>query len=345
MSNNTKNSRLGRGLSSLLGGYPEEEKEVKIELEEEGKAKQQANAKKDVSVEKQKEKSKPSENFHATSTKEAVRPAKSSVPDAARVWKLAVDKLQANAEQPRQEFREEKLKELSASIKEQGILQPIVARKLPTGKFEIVSGERRWRAAQMAGLHDVPVILRNVDNRRSLELAIIENVQRDDLNAVEEAEAYYRLQKEFGLTQEEIAKRVGKERATVANLLRLLQLDPDVRKMLMKEELTQGHAKVLLSINEALEQKKMARKASQKKWSVRQLEKEIKKAKTSKADKNAMDVDVSKQLAEAIGEDIQKITGTKVRIDYSSGKGKIVLHFYSDEQLTEITDRIKGAWL
>ncbi len=334
MSNNTKNSRLGRGLNSLLGGYSEEPA-----------AEQQAAPKKSVSVEKNKEKPKQEKKFHAQAAKmdSQAEVAQPKVPDAARIWKIAVDKLQANENQPRQQFEEQKLKELSYSIKEQGILQPIVARKLAEGSYEIVSGERRWRAAQMAGLHDVPVILRNIDDKRSLELAIIENVQRADLNPVEEAEAYAQLQKEFGLTQEEIARRVGKERATVTNLLRLLQLHPNVRQRLMRGEISQGHAKVLLSLEGDLEQKRLAKQCYNKKWSVRQLEREVKKLKTPPKPSSEKE-DLSKQLAESIAEDLQKKIGSKVQVDYSSGKGKISIYFYSDEQFTSITDKVKEAW-
>jgi ParB family chromosome partitioning protein len=369
MSNISKKSGLGRGLNSLLGGYSESAKEAGPETKQDIVLPK-------ASIENSLENTKQTAVFHAESSKSTVKPIPqpaqtlapqvaspspalspaagaqavvtvpvAQVPDAARIWKVAIDKLVANQNQPRQVFREEKLKELSESIKEQGILQPIVARKLDNGKFEIVSGERRWRASQMAGLHDVPVILRTIDDKKSLELAIIENVQRDDLNAIEEADAYQKLSKEFFMTQEEIAKRVGKERATVANLLRLLQLDSDVRQMIMKNELSQGHAKVLLSVQDAKEQKALAKKAVTKKWSVRQLEKEIKGLGEETKDKDSLDMDLTHQLVRSVAEDLQKQIGTKVQIDYSEGKGKISLYYYSDDQLTQITDKIKEAWL
>ncbi len=361
MSNNTKKSGLGRGLNSLLGGYSEQ-------AVSSPQVAKQAPVTANVSAENKKTIEKQTAVFHAEGVKEPTKVTASiktessatanpqapisttqlpqnQVPDAARIWKVSIDKLVANQNQPRQVFNEDKLRELSDSIKEQGILQPIVARKLESGKFEIVSGERRWRASQMAGLHDVPVILRVIDDKKSLELAIIENVQRDDLNAIEEAEAYQKLSKEFFMTQEEIAKRVGKERATVANLLRLLQLDEEVRKLILKSEISQGHAKVLLSVQDGKEQRNLAKKVVAKKWSVRQLEKEIKGLGEDKKSKNSLGLDLSQKLAIGLAEDLQKQIGTKVQIDYSQGKGKISLHFYSDDQLTQITDKIKEAWL
>ena len=360
MSNNTKKSGLGRGLNSLLGGYSDGPNATTQPTKQEVKTSA-------VNIENKKENEKQKAVFHAEGTKDVARAVvqvnsassnttnpqgptpqaqspQSQIPEAARIWKVSIDKLVANQNQPRQVFQEHKLKELSDSIKEQGILQPIVARKLDSGKFEIVSGERRWRASQMAGLHDVPVILRAIDDKKSLELAIIENVQRDDLNAIEEAEAYQKLSKEFFMTQEEIAKRVGKDRATVANLLRLLQLDAEVRQMIMKSEITQGHAKVLLSVQDAKEQRSLAKKALSKKWSVRQLEKEIKGLGEESTNKSSLGLDLSQKLAIGLAEDLQKQIGTKVQIDYSQGKGKISLHFYSDDQLTQITDKIKEAW-
>ena len=149
---------------------------------------------------------------------------KSVIPDEKRVWSVAVEKVVPNKEQPRKKFDKEPLKELADSIREKGVIQPIIARKLKDGKFEIIAGERRWRASQMAGLHEVPVVLRKYNNKDNLEVSIIENVQRKDLNPVEEAEAYQFLIDTYSMTQREVAEKVGKDRATIANSLRLLSL-------------------------------------------------------------------------------------------------------------------------
>jgi ParB family chromosome partitioning protein len=327
----TKKSGLGRGLNSLLGGFDE-----------------QSSEKASLSVEKPVENVK--QNFHASKVEAshvvaAAPTTKDNIPDSARVWKIAVDKLSANKYQPRQEFREEKLKELADSIKEQGILQPIVARKMNDGKFEIVSGERRWRAAQMAGLHDVPVILRNIDDKKSLELAIIENIQRDDLNPIEEAEAYQKLAEMYSLTHQQIGQRVGKDRVTISNMMRLLSLTKECRQMLLENKITLGHAKVLLSVEEGAQQNKLARKIENEKWSVRELEKQVKGLQKVKSGANkAISLDLSQKLAQGLAEDMQKMIGTKVAIDYANGKGKISISFYSDDQLTQITENIKTAW-
>ena len=197
------------------------------------------------------------------------------VPPESRVWQIAVEKLVPSQFQPRTHFNKEALEELASSIREKGILQPIVARRLSSGAIEIIAGERRWRAAQIAGLHEVPVILKTLSNKETLELAIIENIQREDLNVVEEAEAYQRLITEFQLTQQQAAERVGKDRATVANALRLLALPATVREMLTIGQLTAGHAKVLLGLDAPAQLLEFAARARDQQLSVRALEKEI----------------------------------------------------------------------
>jgi ParB family chromosome partitioning protein len=263
----------------------------------------------------------------------------------ARIWQVSIDKLSPGQFQPRAHFEKAKLEELAQSIKEHGILQPIVARKVASGKFEIIAGERRWRAAQIAGLHEVPVILKALEDQATLEMSIIENIQREDLNAIEEAEAYSRLAQEFSLTQQQIAEKVGKERATVANALRLLQLPQQIREMIVKNEISQGHAKVLLSLPDATQQLALARKVVQLKMSVRQLEKAAaQKPEASGAEsQKAMDGNVTQRLISGLAEEVQKILGTKVTIDYLNSKGKISIHFYSDDELTEIVNKLKGS--
>ncbi|MGE3759552.1 MAG: ParB/RepB/Spo0J family partition protein, partial [Pseudobdellovibrionaceae bacterium] len=184
-----------------------------------------------------------------------VAPQASNVKDDQRIWMIPVEKISPNEFQPRQTFDKEKLEELARSIKEKGILQPISARKSKNGTFEIIAGERRWRAAQIAGMHEVPVIIRESSNQDSLELAIIENVQRADLDPIEEAEAFQKLGADFHLTQQQIADKVGKERATVANALRLLLLPQEIKEMVRTSMVSAGHAKVLLGLNDSTQQK------------------------------------------------------------------------------------------
>lgn len=264
------------------------------------------------------------------------------ITDTQRIWTLDIEKLTGNIYQPRKLFAPEKLQELTASIKEKGILQPIVARKLDGDHFEIIAGERRWRAAQAAGLKKVPVILKEVEDQESLELALIENLQRHDLNPIEEAEAYQQLANEFSLNQQDIAQKVGKDRATIANSLRLLNLTPEVRQMLVQGEITTGHAKVLLALNDPTKQKALARKITGEKLTVRAAEKLVHGAlKKSPLDGQGFQMDVAGKLVKGLEDDLAKTLGTKVEILYNKGKGSISIRYYSDEDLTRIIEKIK----
>ncbi len=268
----------------------------------------------------------------------------SVIPAESRVWSLAIEKLKPSQFQPRSFFQKEKLEELAQSIKAQGILQPIVARKLSDSQFEIIAGERRWRAAQIAGLHEVPVILKTLSNKDTLELAIIENVQREDLNPIEEAEAYLRLSQEFGMNQQQIAEKVGKDRATVANSLRLLALPTEVRNWVVEGGLSQGHAKVLLSLSEAELMVKVARKTLDEGLSVRQMEKVVLAYKNlhGKSSGEVSEISLAEKLAAELAEDLQKKMGTKVSIEYKNGKGRISIQFYSDDELNKLAERLRG---
>lgn len=274
--------------------------------------------------------------------KEVIKEVEKEIPEEARVWQIPIEKLVVNNYQPRRVFDKEKISELSASIKEQGILQPIVARKNLKGEFEIIAGERRWRAAQQAGLQEVPVILKDIDDQKSLELALIENIQRENLNPIEEAEAYEQLARDFHLTQQQISEKVGKDRATVANTLRLLSLVAEVKTMLMNGEISAGHAKALLAIQDPAKQKEVAKKIASEKLTVRAAEKLVKHATRTKEAKTGDETTLG--LIDLISEELQKTLGTKVKIDYTNGSGKVVIYYYSDEELTQITDRIKGTW-
>ncbi len=301
---------LGRGLGSLLGGVDSQEE--------------------------------PAKPLPVTNSPRAA--VAQVIPDEARIWLLGTEKIIPNSRQPRKEFDPEKLKELAASIKEKGILQPIIVRKTTKG-FEIIAGERRWRAAQQAGLQEIPVILRKADDADSLELALIENIQRHDLNPIDEAEAYQQLAERFGQTQEQIAQKVGKDRSTVTNSMRLLGLGPQVKDMLRNGTISTGHAKILVAISDPAKQLEIAKKIVNLRLSVRAAETLIKTEALSKQD-NAprLGMDVSKSLVKSLSEELQKILGTKVQIDYSNQKGKISVHFYSDDELTQIVERLRKSW-
>ncbi len=329
-----KKQRLGRGLGSLLGGSPSAlsspapSTPATIQTSSPAPAAAQKVTTQPLPVATQ------------------PVPAAPAVPAEARIWQIAVDKLSPSEFQPRSNFEKEKLEELAASIKQNGILQPIVARKLPNAKFEIIAGERRWRAAQIAGLHEVPVILKTLENQEALEIAIIENIQREDLNPIEEAEAYQRLAQEFHLTQQQVAEKVGKDRATVANSMRLLALPLQVREMVTQAVISAGHAKVLLSLGNPAAQIEMAKKIAQQKMSVRQLEKMVAAEAAGKnKDIEVMTTEqgVTQRLIAGLAEELQKSLGTKVAIDYLNSKGRISIQFYSDEELTQLVNRLKAS--
>ncbi len=271
-------------------------------------------------------------------------PVQAPVAPENRIWQVAIEKLSSGAFQPRKSFSKESLQELAQSIKENGILQPITARRTTTGKLEIIAGERRWRASQLAGLSEVPVILKNFTDKEALELAIVENIQREDLNSIEEAEGYQRLITEFKLSQQQVADKVGKDRATVANAVRLLALPPAVREMIAVNTLSVGHAKVLLSLNDAQKQTVLAKRVIAEKIAVRKLEKMVHAEIAqpgSTLSPAPSELSVTERLIDGLGDELQKLMGTKVNIDYSNSKGKISIHFYSDDELTQIVDRLK----
>jgi ParB family chromosome partitioning protein len=256
--------------------------------------------------------------------------------DSVAVEMIPVGDVYPNPTQPRRNFDDASLLELADSIRQQGILQPLLLRKQLNG-YQILAGERRYRAAILAGLAAVPALVRTAGDQLALELAIVENLQRQDLNALEQARAYHRLLTEFGLTQEQIGQRTGKDRASVANFLRLLKLDPQVQAMVGRGELSMGHAKVLLSVpgNQQLD---LAQRAAQAQWSVRQLEEKAaalvqprpqREIAPEPRDPNV--VDAERNLAEALG--------TKVRIKARGDKGTIEIDYYSVEDFQRIYER------
>jgi ParB family chromosome partitioning protein len=254
-----------------------------------------------------------------------------------RVQSVAVAKVKPCPFQPRKDFSEESLKDLASSIKEQGIVQPLIVRKSGEG-FELIAGERRWRAAQMLGLAEVPIIVREADDRAVLELALIENLQRENLNPIEEALGYSQLIEQFKLTQEEAAAKVGKSRAVVANAMRLLKLAPDLQGHVRDGRLSVGHAKVILGLTNWEEQKLAVEKVLKNGLNVRQTEDLLtvlqKKGGTKKTSSGKL-VDVDPHVA-ALEEKLQQAFGTKVSLRYGSGKGSIEIKFFSDDDLDRI---------
>jgi ParB family chromosome partitioning protein len=231
----------------------------------------------------------------------------------------------------------EKLKELSDSIAAQGIIQPIIVRRIHGDKYEIIAGERRWRAAQLAELKEVPVVIKDIDDRSVMAIALIENIQREDLSALEEAEALRRLQDEFELTHQQIATAVGKSRTTVTNLLRLLELAPEVKTMLSKGLLEMGHARALLGVEES-RQIEIANKAVKQGLNVRAVEKLVREQNEEKpAPSKKIDPDTLR-----LQQDLSAKTGAKVEINHQpSGKGKLVFSYSSLEELDGIIRKIQ----
>jgi ParB family chromosome partitioning protein len=255
------------------------------------------------------------------------------------VTEIPLKEIFANQNQPRKNFDEDKLKELAESMKEHGVLQPVILRKKTKG-YELVAGERRWRAAKMAGLEKIPAIVKELSDADVMEIALIENLQREDLNPLEEAMAYKQLMDEFGMTQEELSKRVGKSRSQIANTVRLLNLEKEIKDLIADEKLTAGHARALLAIEDKNERIKLAKKISEENLSVRQIE-EIVKVKSSKknADKNKRNQDINPAFLD-ISEKLQGILGTRVKIKGSEKRGKIEIEFYSEDELERILETI-----
>jgi ParB family chromosome partitioning protein len=254
------------------------------------------------------------------------------------ILEIPVEEVKPNRYQPRKMFTDAKLDELVSSIKEKGIIQPIIVQKTGSG-YELIAGERRWRAAQKAGMEKIPVIVKEVTGEGSLELALIENIQRENLNPMEEARAYQRLADEFHLIQEEIAKKVGKDRSSVANYLRLLKLPQEIQDSIANEELTMGHARALLSLDSAKEQIFLKERIIKRNMSVREIESFITRGKRVKKELPKKTVDIFKNRME---EELQKFLGTKVNIIKGRKRGKIEIIFYSDEDFERIIELIRG---
>lgn len=258
---------------------------------------------------------------------------------------LNINKIEPNKNQPRKNFDEDALAELADSIKQFGVIEPLVVTKRKGGFYEIIAGERRWRAARLAGLKEVPVVIKDYTDREVVEIALIENIQREDLNPIEEALAYDRLIKEYNLKQDEVAERVSKSRTTITNSLRLLKLGERVQQMLIDDMLSTGHVRALIGIADTELQYEAAQYIFDKKLSVRETEKYVKHLLTekSKREKESEPEDIS-FLYKDIEERLKSTLGTKASIKAKNrGKGKIEIEYYSEDDLERITELLLNA--
>lgn len=309
-----KRTGLGKGLGAIFGD------EVMESAAEEQEAKHQAKSKKAQEPEKKEEDS-----------------------DIGKELMVKVTSIEPNREQPRKDFNEEAMGELAESMKVYGVLQPLLVQK-KGDYYEIIAGERRWRAAKLAGLKEVPVVIREYTKQQTMEIALIENVQREDLNPIEEARAYQRLIQEFELKQEEIAARVGKSRVTVTNSMRLLKLDERVQEMLIQNQITGGHARALLTVEDGELQYKLAGKIIAENLSVREIEKIVKSLSKKKNPKEKNVEDESLALIfRDLEERMKSAMGTKVSINRKDkNKGRVEIEYYSESELERIVELIES---
>lgn len=258
---------------------------------------------------------------------------------------IDINKIEPNNNQPRKNFNEDKIHELAESIKQHGLIEPLIVQKGKKGFYTIIAGERRWRAAREAEIKEIPVVVKDYSDQQVMEIALIENIQREDLNAIEEAEAYERLIKDFNLKQDEVAERVSKSRVAITNSLRLLKLDPRVREMIIEDKIKSGHARALLAVNNPEEQYRLAVMIFDHSMSVRETEKMVKKYLSDK-DKPKKEVKEKDTQTELIYKDFEEklktVIGTKVNINHKGkGKGKIEIEYFSPDEF----DRIIGMMM
>ena len=250
---------------------------------------------------------------------------------------LRIEDILPGDAQPRQRFDDERLKELAASIKGHGVIQPIVVRRRGN-QFEIVAGERRWRAAQLAGLTSIPAVISDAAPEDALTIALVENLQREDLNPIEEAEAFHRLHAQLGYTQQEIAEAVGKDRTTVANSLRLLKLPPPVRRQVLDGELTMGHARALLALEAPEEMEKLGREVVARQWSVRQTEKATQPPEPRRKATGGRESEAERDVRQRL----QRALGTRVDLAHKGGRGTLTVHFASFAELESLMSRFNA---
>ena len=312
-----KKSALGKGLGAIFGD----------DVVENTQTIEKKNVSRETSMRK---------NSNAEAVKEE---------EPGKEYMMKLSLIDPNGEQPRKDFNQEQISELADSIKRYGVLQPLLVQKKGE-RYEIIAGERRWRAAKEAGIKEVPVVVREYTKQQSMEIALIENVQRADLNPIEEAMAYQQLMQEFDLTQEEIAERVSKNRATITNSMRLLKLDKRVQEMLVQGQLSSGHARALLTLEEGEQQYQVALKIIGEKLSVREVEKLVKALtkpkKAPKEKENEEERDLS-FIFRDLEERMKQVMGTKVVINKrDKNKGKVEIEYYSEAELERIVELIES---
>lgn len=263
---------------------------------------------------------------------------------SSEVRHLNIDLIVAGRHQPREDFDQEKLEELAASIRSHGVIQPVVVRPLGDGRYELVAGERRWRACRLAGVKEVPALVRNLSERDVAEIALIENLQREDLNPLEEARAYQALITEYGLTQEEVGARVGKSRPVIANALRLLQLPPTIQEMLRAGELTAGHARALLAVEDEKVQLQVANRVVQQKLSVRETEDLVRKLQSREKKGRPLVKGEEKKSTDwslmSVEEVLEERLGTVVKVRPLQKGGRIEIYYYSREELHRLVEEL-----
>ena len=255
---------------------------------------------------------------------------------------LPISKVEPREAQPRKRFDEEALQELADSIARYGLIQPIVARKLDSGYYQIIAGERRWRASRMAGLTEVPVRVLEADDRRTAELALVENLQREDLNPIEEARGYRTLMEDYGLTQEETAKSVGRSRPAVANALRLLSLSPAVMELVEKRELSAGHARAILPLASEKQQLELAREVLKKSLTVRRTEQLVARMGKAGASGGQKEDPLAVNYAAEVAEELSRLLGRKVRLLEARRGGRIELDYYDPEDRERLIEALRG---
>ena len=259
------------------------------------------------------------------------------------VVELKLTEIEPNKNQPRRKFDKEKLGALAESLSQYGVLQPIVVKKLDTGFYQIIAGERRWRAARMANLKKIPVIIKEFDDRETMEIALIENLQREDLNPIEEAEGFQELMDRFQMTQEQLSQKVGKSRSAIANSLRLLHLPKEIRQYLIDGKLSSGHARAILSAEKKEVQMAAAQKIMEEEWSVRQAEAYIAQLqKTPVVKKKTAQQEELERHILSLENKLSTALGTKVKIHHSKNKGKIEIQYYSNDDFERIMSMIKN---
>lgn len=252
---------------------------------------------------------------------------------------VRISDIEPNRDQPRKTFDEEKLEELSRSIKQHGVLSPLLVKPIANGRYKIIAGERRWRASRLAGLNEVPVLIKDFDDLEAMEVALIENLQRDDLNAAEEAEGYRLLMDEYNLTQEQVAEKVSKSRPVIANALRLLNLPKETLELLRQGKITSGHGRALLSLPDKESINKTAEKILKENLTVRDIER-MSKQKLKAVE--GVQIDFENEYTKELEKKIEEYLGRKTRIIYGKSKGKIELEYYSEDDLEKLSQFLCG---